>query len=98
MIRTSKGSFNDSSPHFPTTLATSALIYATVSCILFSRCLNPAALIPLPSKKSGGQNTIHTGAVDKVRCKFACDLIATINAKGSSQQAQPIQARNEATV
>ena len=31
-----------------------------------------------------------------MRRNFACDLISTINAKGSSQQAQPIQARNGA--
>ena len=39
---------------------------------------------------------MHTGARNEVRCNFPCDLIATINAKGSSQQTQPIKARNGA--
>ena len=39
---------------------------------------------------------MRTGAINEVRCNYPCDLIATINAKGSSQQTQPIKARNGA--
>ncbi|KAN0123144.1 hypothetical protein V8E52_003097 [Russula decolorans] len=48
-----------------------------------------------PFKKSGVKIRSTSGR-PTVRYNFACDLFATMNAKGSSQQAQPVQARNSA--
>ena len=52
--------------------------------------------VPLSLQEVGWENTTGIGAADEIRCNFTCDGIATINAKGSSQKAQPIQARDGA--
>jgi hypothetical protein len=43
-------------------------------------------------------NTIHKAATDNAGCDSAYNLIAVINTRGRSQQAQPLQVRNGGTV
>ena len=86
------------SPHLttPQHLRLPPLIYATISCIFFNSSGDKMSKSHCPPQEVRWQNTIRIGAANKVRCNFACDLIATINVKGSSQQVQPIQVRNGA--